>query len=249
MAKNNRHNNDPTGLNLPPVAADQIGQGLPYAPINFPEQGDVWGWKTGKRLQPNGCFQDRYLYLPERLSSGSDSKDQHTFRSKLSVERYIRSTFPDANVDAFFASFTWRIPAVAEGLPYHGTGPTKVTMTGSTSQVILREEYHSQILNLEAEIDDILAGLRKSQELEYKVAEERLHAQKIYIQNLYEQLQCVVTELECPDLTHSGPLFRAIREKKEQIKQEKEKFNEMKMVASGFGRISRDILKEHFAYE
>jgi hypothetical protein len=106
MGKTKRGVSDQTSLNLPPIAADQTGEGLPYAPVNFPEQGDVWGWKTGKRLQSNGCFQDRYLYSPIIFKSGP-----HTFRSKLSVERYIRSTFPDADVDAFFASFSWRIPA------------------------------------------------------------------------------------------------------------------------------------------
>ncbi|GAU18848.1 hypothetical protein TSUD_228380 [Trifolium subterraneum] len=112
MGKKKRRASDDAYLNLPPVAAYQTGEGLPYAPVNFPEQGDVWGWKAGKRRQPNGCFQDRYLYLPDRFKSESNSKDQNTFRSKLSVERYIRSTFPDADVDAFFASFTWSIPAV-----------------------------------------------------------------------------------------------------------------------------------------
>jgi hypothetical protein len=111
MGKNKRRDSDQTGLNLPPVAADQTGEGLPYAPINFPNQGDVWGWKTGKRLQSNGCFQDRYLYSPVAFKPGSNRKNRHTFASKLSVERYIKSTFPDADVDKFFASFTWRIPA------------------------------------------------------------------------------------------------------------------------------------------
>ncbi|XP_045815620.1 OBERON-like protein [Trifolium pratense] len=473
MGKNKRRDSDHTALNLPPVAADQTGEGLPYAPINFPDQGDVWGWKTGKRLQSNGCFQDRYLFSPVRFKPGSKRKHRHTFASKLSVERYIKSTFPDADVDKFFASFTWRIPAAeapnngdnvmpisavplhavplqqipqvvepdyvepdyddnskigvvwckarnkmcdslkfnvmekylpampcdvccsesefcrdcscilcsktvsfdhggysyikclvnggdgicghvahlecalrsqlagtvaksigldveyhcrrcdgrtnllshvetlyqscksvdlddeikkkildlgacilrgskipvakellncvelaisklkcvannediknggdnlmahSEGLPDHGTDPMEVTMNGSP----FNQAYHSQILNIEAEVGDILVALRKSQELEYKVAEERLHEQKRYIQNLYERLQSEVTELESPNLTHSEPLFRAIGERKEQIKRELEKFKEMKLVASGFGRISRDILKEHFAYK
>jgi hypothetical protein len=128
----------------------------------------------------------------------------------------------------------------------------EVTMNGSPSHIRLREEsndFHSQILNLEADVDGNLEALRKSQELEYKVADERLHEQIVYIQNLYERLQSEVSQLECPNLTHSEPLFRAIRERKEQINRELEKFEEMKMVASGFGRVSRDILREHFAYK
>ena len=104
-----------TGMTLHPVPADESGEGLPYAPENWPQQGDIWGWKTGKRLHNNGCFQDRYLYSPSRLSTqkgGSSRKHRHIFASKLSVERYIKSTFPDADVHAFFSSFSWRIPSL-----------------------------------------------------------------------------------------------------------------------------------------
>jgi len=50
------------------VAEEVYGTGLPYVPENWPQQGDVWGWKTGRRVVPNGKhFQDWYLYLPDRL--------------------------------------------------------------------------------------------------------------------------------------------------------------------------------------
>lgn len=111
-----KRRDNPTAFNLRPAAADESGEGLPYAPENWPEPGDIWGWKTGKRLQHNGCFQDRYLYLPMRLSraekGASNRKHRHIFASKLSVERYIRATFPNADVNTFFSSFTWRIPAL-----------------------------------------------------------------------------------------------------------------------------------------
>lgn len=100
---------------LVPVAAEQSGEGLPYAPVNWPEPGDVWGWRTGRRVAATGHFLDRYLYLPMRLSRaenpGSNRKHRLCFPSKLSVERYIKSKFPETDLEVFFASFSWRIPS------------------------------------------------------------------------------------------------------------------------------------------
>lgn len=107
------------GLNLRRVASEESGEGLPYAPENWPEPGDIWGWRTGRRVASNGLFHDRYLYLPIRLcppsalGSGSTTRKKRlSFASKLAVERYIKSTFPHADLPAFFASFTWKIPAL-----------------------------------------------------------------------------------------------------------------------------------------
>lgn len=49
-------------------------------------------------------------------------------------------------------------------------------------------DYRVESLKLEDEIDQTLQALRKSQNFEYRLAEERLLVQKNYIMNLYEQL-------------------------------------------------------------
>ncbi|KAA8548649.1 hypothetical protein F0562_000333 [Nyssa sinensis] len=54
------------GFHLYPVSFADSGEGLPYAPIDWPDPGDNWRWKVGKRI---------------------------------------------SNVDAFFASFSWKIPS------------------------------------------------------------------------------------------------------------------------------------------
>jgi hypothetical protein len=101
--------------NLAPVAPEEAGEGLPYAPENFPNPGDIWRWKAGKRISNNGNFRDRYLYLPRRLSAPANRTSfRGGFASKLAVERYVREKFPKANISDFFASFSWRIPS---GLP------------------------------------------------------------------------------------------------------------------------------------
>lgn len=93
------------------------GLGLPYAPQDFPNPGDKWGWKVGKRIAFSGHFVDRYLYLPDRLYKEMKSAAPTTipsgrgFASKASVERFLLEAFPGTDIKAFFASFTWKIPS------------------------------------------------------------------------------------------------------------------------------------------
>lgn len=103
------HSNN--SLNLTPVAPEQSGNGLPYAPENFPNSGDIWRWRTGKRVAANGNFRDRYLYLPPRLIAAGHSSGRGGFASKLSVERFLKESFPDIDVLDFFAKFSWTIPS------------------------------------------------------------------------------------------------------------------------------------------
>lgn len=104
-------------LILRPVSQDESGEGLPYAPENWPNPGDNWSWRVGKRVAITGHFLDRYLYSPRGIGTSENSaRKGHGFASKLSVERYIQSEFPNADIDAFFASFSWKIPAKKSSL-------------------------------------------------------------------------------------------------------------------------------------
>ncbi|KAK8984285.1 hypothetical protein V6N11_029601 [Hibiscus sabdariffa] len=94
-----------------PVPPGSNGQGLPYAPIHWPNAGDIWSWKVGRRVNVSGFFNDRSLGVPESLQKPNVPK---SFASKPVLERFIRSNFPDADIDAFFASFVWKIPALVE---------------------------------------------------------------------------------------------------------------------------------------
>lgn len=105
------------GSLMRPVLPEESGVGLPYAPVNWPNPGDVWGWRVGRRVATTGHYLDRYLYLPKRLHHVRCSMSRkHAFASKLSVERFIRAEFPGADVNAFFASFSWKIPAKMSAL-------------------------------------------------------------------------------------------------------------------------------------
>ena len=102
-----KENNFPT----PPVPPGSTGEGLPYAPIDWPNPGDIWSWRVGKRVNSSGFYSDRFLNVPKSLRLRNNPK---MFASKPTVERFLQSQFPDADINAFFASFIWRIPAILE---------------------------------------------------------------------------------------------------------------------------------------
>ncbi|KAH0943204.1 hypothetical protein BRARA_A02718 [Brassica rapa] len=99
-----------TDLNqLPPIPPVSTGQGPPYAPVDWPSPGDVWTWRVGRRVTALGFHQDRFLILPQRLQQRNVPK---SFASKPALARYIQMSFPEMDADAFFASFSWKIPAL-----------------------------------------------------------------------------------------------------------------------------------------
>lgn len=109
-------------------------------------------------------------------------------------------------------------------------------------------DYRVESLKLDNEIDHILDALRKSQEIEYRLAEERLSAQKNYIINLYEQL-----ERERSDLSkhtsvseNQDALLDAVLSRVSQIKREVSRLKDMGEVSKGFGRVPKHILEEQF---
>ncbi|GLU08882.1 hypothetical protein SLE2022_257660 [Rubroshorea leprosula] len=109
-------NNDSTPVTkennlLIPVLPSVSGEGFPYAPMNWPNPGDNWTWRVGKRVNSSGYFQDRFLYLPASLQKQNSAK---MFASKPALEKYMQSQFPDADIKAFFDSFSWKIPAILE---------------------------------------------------------------------------------------------------------------------------------------
>lgn len=111
-------------------------------------------------------------------------------------------------------------------------------------------DIHSEYLKIENEIDQVLQALRKAQESEYKIAEEQLCAQKVYLRHLYQQLEKERSEV--PDRSSGNEAdasFNAVLSRVNQIKYEVMRLKEMEEVANGFGRTPKGILKEHFGLE
>ncbi|XP_051129180.1 uncharacterized protein LOC127250066 [Andrographis paniculata] len=90
---------------IPPCGS---GEGHPYAPVDWPNPGDIWTWKVGNKINPAGYYTHRSLIVPKRLQKTPTRKIW--LGSKDAVIRFLNSEFPDADVNAFFASFTWDIP-------------------------------------------------------------------------------------------------------------------------------------------
>lgn len=108
--KNSSFTPGETDLNqLPAIPPVSTGQGPPYAPVDWPSPGDVWTWRVGRRVTALGFHQDRFLILPQRLQQKNVPK---SFASKPALARYIQMSFPEMDADAFFASFSWKIPAL-----------------------------------------------------------------------------------------------------------------------------------------
>lgn len=99
---------------LPVVDLFESGYGHPYAPQNWPNNGDTWRWKVGSRITKRDHHADRYLYAPKNLPQ------PRSFSSRMSLERYIRKKFPDQDIQSFFASFSWNIPGRKPASPVSG---------------------------------------------------------------------------------------------------------------------------------
>ncbi|TXG51481.1 hypothetical protein EZV62_024005 [Acer yangbiense] len=83
---------------LKPVTPCEVSEGLPCAPKDWPNPGDNWGWRVGKRISNVGYYSDRFLYLPKRIQRAGAPRH---FASKLSLERFLKSEFPGADIEDF----------------------------------------------------------------------------------------------------------------------------------------------------
>ncbi|KAK7407507.1 hypothetical protein VNO78_09460 [Psophocarpus tetragonolobus] len=99
-------------FDLQPVSPFSSGEGLPYAPEGWPNPGDVWSWKVGRRMNKDGYFCDRFLFLPRSLQSST--RRAGTLQSKPEVMRYLESNFPDMKIEKFFALFSWWVPSTMQ---------------------------------------------------------------------------------------------------------------------------------------
>uniref|UniRef100_A0A5B7BPR2 DUF7081 domain-containing protein n=1 Tax=Davidia involucrata TaxID=16924 RepID=A0A5B7BPR2_DAVIN len=126
------------GIVLRPVSPCDSGEGLPYAPIDWPNPGDIWSWKVGKRINSSGYYNDRFLIVPKCLQKLPHRKV--SFASKRSVKQYLQMEFPSADLDAFFASFSWEVPSKVRSwrkvkvTPLHPKVPSQVETGGKVEE-------------------------------------------------------------------------------------------------------------------
>ncbi|XP_020240821.1 uncharacterized protein LOC109819492 isoform X2 [Asparagus officinalis] len=120
----NAQSSNEKSLVATPVDGGSSGRGLPYAPQDWPKPGDVWTWKVGKRRCASGHWVDKSICPPRHLRNSSGNK--LIFHSRSSLKQYILEEYPEEDVDAFFASFIWRVPATGHILKESGPGLSKI---------------------------------------------------------------------------------------------------------------------------
>lgn len=93
-------------------------------------------------------------------------------------------------------------------------------------------------LNLEEEVHRVLQELKNSQEHEFRITQDRLHAQKNHISSLYQQLVKEKSKLErlTPSTDRDAFLLKSIATIEERIKSELCKLRNMEKVAIGCGK-------------
>ncbi|CAN6281409.1 unnamed protein product [Urochloa humidicola] len=144
---------------------------------------------------------------------------------------------------------TRQVPEVFTGHP-DLIDPDELTMAVANLPVYIAGDHNTVSAKFEDEIDLALQELKKSQEEEYRVAEQRLYSQKDHILSLYRQLEYERAQLADPmplsDTSNYGVIITNVLSRVHQAKREEEKFNCMLKVAGGFGKAPVSVTKEFF---
>lgn len=134
--------------------------------------------------------------------------------------------------------------------PSYVDAPHQLNMQISQEPVYITSDHRIESLKLGNEVDRVLQELKKSQEVEYKVAKAKLYAKKDFILSLYQQLDAERSELAKRSSSSKNSdidaLLKNILNRVNQIKQEVVKLKDMEQIAKGFGKTPTGILNEHF---
>ncbi|WOK95625.1 hypothetical protein Cni_G04332 [Canna indica] len=114
----------------------------------------------------------------------------------------------------------------------------------------ITSDHNKASEKLKAKINGVLQELKRSQNLEYMIAEEKLYAKKDFLLSLYRQLDYERSDLADPARLPNGgecdALLSNVLHRVDQIKQEEEKLDKLMKISKGFGRTPKSILKEYF---
>lgn len=105
-------------------------------------------------------------------------------------------------------------------------------------------------LKFENKINQALHGLRKSQEAEYKLAQEKLNSQKDFLLSLFQELDMANNEFTNDSSSSSMETFDdllvGVSDRVGRLRSETAKFGQMLSITNGFGRTRKDILRDYF---
>lgn len=118
------------------------------------------------------------------------------------------------------------------------------------SSDLLNSPVHITALKFENKINQALHGLRKSQEAEYKLAQEKLYAQKDFLLSLFQELDIANNEFTndsySSSLENFDDLLVGVSDRVGRLRKETAKFGQMLSITNGFGRTPKDILTNCF---
>lgn len=116
--------------------------------------------------------------------------------------------------------------------------------------VYITGDHNAMSAKFEDDIDLSLQELKKSQEAEYRLAEEKLYSQKDYILSAYRRLESERAELAYPGplspTTNYSTILSNVLNRVDQVKREEEKLKTMLKVARGFGKTPISVTQELF---
>lgn len=115
---------------------------------------------------------------------------------------------------------------------------------------LLNSPVHITALKFENKINQALHGLRKSQEAEYKLAQQKLYAQKDFLLSLFQELDIANNEFtndsSSSSLDNFDDLLVGVSDRVGRLRKETAKFGQMLSITNGFGRTRKDILRDYF---
>lgn len=133
---------------------------------------------------------------------------------------------------------------------FQGKDAPEISNSKAAPDAYMSSGQRSESQRLEDEVDEVLLALRESQLSEYKIAEEKLYAQKSCVLNLYRQLEEGRSQLlRGISSANTDASVDNVVTTADQITQEVKKLREMEKVAKGFGKTPKEILKDHFSIE
>ncbi|KAH9318439.1 hypothetical protein KI387_020208, partial [Taxus chinensis] len=204
---------------------------LSISPVSFVNS-------KGEVMQRAGCIPS--VTVQDTRRSGSPFCNILGARSQVSDPLQPAGAMPEATSQKGSSLVHERLRGRSGALPEDANGAAD----------LLSSPVHITALKFENKINQALYGLRRSQEAEYKLAQERLYAQKDFLLSLFQQLDIANSEFtNCSpssSLENFDDLLVGVSDQVGRLRKENAKFGQMLTITNGFGHTQKDILRDYF---
>ncbi|XP_057816572.2 uncharacterized protein LOC131029913 isoform X1 [Cryptomeria japonica] len=192
----------------------------------------------GEAVQHSGCISS--VIVEDNRSSASAFRNIFGARSPLSEPLQLAGPIFDEATSQKSSLVRERLRGRSMVLPEDANGAAD----------LLSSPVHITALKFENRINQALHGLRRSQEAEYKLAQERLYAQKDFLLSLFKQLDMANSKFtncsSSSSLENFDDLLDGVSDQVARLRKENAKFGQMLTITNGFGHTQKDILRDFF---